>query len=41
LVDGKPTRVGYQVDPGGRKLRVAVKTRAQIGPELRKARTSA
>ncbi len=41
LVDGKPTRVGYQVDAGGRKLRVAVKTRAQIGPELRKARTSA
>jgi large subunit ribosomal protein L24 len=30
VVDGKPTRVGYRVDPQGQKVRVAKSTGADI-----------
>ncbi len=38
VVDGKPTRVRFETRPDGSKIRVAVRTGEQIGPELKKAR---
>ncbi len=38
VVDGKPTRVRFEKRADGSKIRVAKRTGAQIGPELKKAR---
>ncbi|GAB4194098.1 MAG: 50S ribosomal protein L24 [Phycisphaeraceae bacterium] len=38
VVDGKPTRVRFETRPDGSKVRIAVRTGEQIGPELKKAR---
>lgn len=37
-VDGKPTRVRFEIRPDGSKVRVAVKTGAVLGEPLKKAR---
>ncbi len=37
VVDGKPTRVRFQVNPDGSKLRVAVRGGKPIGDPVRKA----
>jgi large subunit ribosomal protein L24 len=37
VVDGKPSRVRFQVRPDGAKVRVAAKNGQAIGAELRKA----
>ena len=36
--DGKPTRVRFEVRPDGSKVRVAVRSGAQLGQEIRAAR---
>ncbi|MEM7681151.1 MAG: 50S ribosomal protein L24 [Planctomycetota bacterium] len=41
VVDGKATRVRFETREDGSKVRVAASNGQQIGPELRKARTSA
>ena len=38
VADGKPTRVRFETRPDGAKVRIAVVSGEQLGPELRKAR---
>ncbi|MEM6553471.1 MAG: 50S ribosomal protein L24 [Planctomycetota bacterium] len=40
-VDGKPTRVRFETRDDGSKVRIAVRTGEQIGPEIRKAKNKA
>ncbi len=38
VVDGKPTRVRFEIADNGAKRRIAVKGGGKIGPDLKKAR---
>ena len=40
VADGKPTRVRFQLNKEGAKVRVAARGGEPIGPELRKARST-
>ncbi len=40
IADGKPTRVRFETRADGSKVRLAVRTGEQLGPDLKKAKSS-